>query len=70
MTCWPALNQMGALTVEARRVAGETVVGRVLEMTSQALKDKAPLERTADRLARYFLPAVLGLACSPSWLGC
>ena len=25
-------------------------------------KDKAPLERTADRLARYFLPAVLALA--------
>jgi Cu+-exporting ATPase len=57
-----ALNQSGALTVEARRVAEHTVVGRVIEMTARALKDKAPLERTADRLARYFLPAVLALA--------
>jgi Cu+-exporting ATPase len=57
-----SLNQFGALTVEARRVAEQTVAGRVLEMTARALKDKAPLERTADRLARYFLPAVLGLA--------
>ena len=57
-----SLNQMGALTIDVRKVAGETVVGRVLELTSQALKDKAPLERTADRLARYFLPAVLGVA--------
>jgi Cu+-exporting ATPase len=38
------------------------VVGRVIELTARALKDKTPLERTADRLARYFLPTVLGLA--------
>jgi Cu+-exporting ATPase len=57
-----SLNQFGALTMEARRVAEHTVVGQVIEMTARALKDKAPLERTADRLARYFLPAVLGLS--------
>src|SRR5579885_2169257 len=52
----------GALTIEAQRVAGQTVVGQVIELTARALKDKAPLERAADRLARYFLPAVLGVA--------
>lgn len=57
-----SLNQFGALTIDARRVAEHTVVGRVIELTARALKDKAPLERTADRLARYFLPVVLGLA--------
>jgi Cu+-exporting ATPase len=57
-----SLNQFGALTVQAQRVAEQTVVGRVIELTARALKDKAPLERTADRLARYFLPVVLGLA--------
>jgi P-type Cu+ transporter len=57
-----SLNQNGALTVEAKRVAEHTVVGRVIELTGKALQDKAPLERTADRLARLFLPAVLGLA--------
>jgi Cu+-exporting ATPase len=57
-----SLNQFGALTIDAQRVAEHTVVGRVIELTARALKDKAPLERTADRLARYFLPAVLGLA--------
>src|SRR5581483_2489329 len=57
-----SLNQTGALTIEAQRVANETVVARVIELTSQALLDKAPLERTADRLARFFLPVVLGLA--------
>jgi Cu+-exporting ATPase len=57
-----SLNQFGALTIDAQRVAEHTVVGRVIELTARALKDKAPLERNADRLARYFLPVVLGLA--------
>ena len=56
------LNQFGALVIEARRVAEQTVVGRVIELTARALRDKATLERTADRLARYFLPVVLALA--------
>ena len=64
-----SLNQFGALTIEAKRVAEQTVVGRVIELTSRALKDKAPLERTADRLARWFLPAVLALAAL-TFLGC
>jgi len=57
-----SLNQFGALTIEAKRVAEHTVVGRVVELTARALKDKANLERTADRLAKYFLPVVLALA--------
>jgi Cu+-exporting ATPase len=57
-----SVNQFGAITIEARRVRQETVAGRVLEMTAKALKDKAPMERHADRLARWFLPVVLGLA--------
>ena len=56
------LNQHGALVVEVRRVAEHTVVGQVVQMTARALKDKARVERTADRLARYFLPAVLAVA--------
>src|SRR5262249_15122416 len=57
-----SLNQFGALTIEARRVAEQTVAGRVIELTSKALKEKSNVERTADRLARWFLPAVLSLA--------
>src|SRR5262249_61175482 len=57
-----SFNQFGALTVEATRVQGQTVAGRVLELTAKALKDKSPVERQADRLAKYFLPAVLAIA--------
>jgi P-type Cu+ transporter len=56
------LNQFGTLTIHAERVATETLLGRIIALTAQALRDKSPVERTADRLARYFLPTVLGLA--------
>jgi len=57
-----SINQFGALTIEAKRVAQQTVAGRVIELTAKALKEKGNLERTADRMARYFLPIVLGIA--------
>jgi Cu+-exporting ATPase len=57
-----SVNQLGALTVEARKVAKQTVAGQVIEFTAAALRDKGATERLADRMARYFLPAVLGLA--------
>ncbi|HET6573864.1 MAG TPA: cation-translocating P-type ATPase family protein [Fimbriiglobus sp.] len=54
-----SVNQLGALTVEAKKVAKQTVAGQVIEFTAAALKDKGSQERLADRMARYFLPAVL-----------
>ena len=57
-----SLNGQGALTIKVRRVAQHTVVGQVVQMTAQAMQEKAPLERSVDRMARYFLPVVLILA--------
>jgi P-type Cu+ transporter len=57
-----SINQSGALTIEAQKIAERTVAGQVIEMTARALRDKTSVERTADRLARWFLPVVLGLA--------
>lgn len=57
-----SINHNGALTIEAKQVAQQTVAGRVIELTAKALKDKSNIERTADRLARCFLPIVLGIA--------
>lgn len=57
-----SVNQFGALTIEATRVREQTVAGRVIELTARALREKAPIERQADRWARWFLPIVLALA--------
>lgn len=56
--------QFGALTVEARKIAKQTIAGQVIELTAAALRDKGAGERLADRMARYFLPVVLGLAAA------
>jgi Cu+-exporting ATPase len=56
------LNQFGALTIAAERVGDDTTLAQVVRLVSEAAAKKAPLERTADRLARLFLPVVLGIA--------
>ncbi|MFO0890201.1 MAG: cation-translocating P-type ATPase family protein [Isosphaeraceae bacterium] len=52
------LNQFGRIEVRAQKVGAETTFGQVVRMVRQARGRKAELERVADRLARYFLPAV------------
>ncbi|MFT3879625.1 MAG: cation-translocating P-type ATPase family protein [Gemmatales bacterium] len=56
------VNQFGALTVEVQRVSQQTVMGQVIATTAKALQAKGKGERTADQLARYFLPTVLVIA--------
>lgn len=53
------LNQFGWLTVRVDKIGDATTFGQIIRMVSEATGRKAPLERTADRLARYFLPLVL-----------
>jgi Cu+-exporting ATPase len=52
------INQFGLIEVRAEKVGHETTFGQVLRLVAEAQHRKAPLERAADRLARYFLPVV------------
>lgn len=56
------VNQFGWLTVTAERVGNNTTFAQVVSLVSAAGERKTTLEREADRLARYFLPAVLLVA--------
>jgi Cu+-exporting ATPase len=62
------LNQFGSLNVRVEKVGAETTVGQIARMVAEATAKKTPLERTADRLARYFLPVVL-LAAGATLVG-
>jgi Cu+-exporting ATPase len=62
------LNQFGAVVVDVEAVGEETTFGQIVRLVGSATARKAPLERTADRLARYFLPAVL-LAAAATLVG-
>lgn len=56
------LNQMGSLTITAHKVGAETTLANIVRLVADATERKTPLERTADKLARLFLPVVLGIA--------
>ncbi len=56
------VNQFGRLEIRALKLGSETTLGQVIRLLSESQRHRAPIERTADRYARRFLPIVLGLA--------
>jgi Cu+-exporting ATPase len=56
------LNGNGLLHVRVSRAGAETTLARVVRLVQDAKEGRAPVERLADRYARYFLPALLAAA--------
>jgi P-type Cu+ transporter len=56
------VNGTGWLLVRAERVGSETVLAQIVQMVSNAQRSRAPIQRLADRVAAYFVPAVLAAA--------
>jgi len=56
------LNQVGAIEVRVERVGRETTYGRIVEAVERAERSRAPIQKTADRLAGYLVYFALGAA--------
>lgn len=56
------MNRTGAIEIKATKVGKDTTVARIEEMIREAQGRKAPVERTVDRFAKYFVPAVIAFA--------
>ena len=56
------LNTTGTLTFRATRVGADTVLARIIRLVSDAQGSRAPIQRLADIVTGYFVPAVLCLA--------
>lgn len=56
------MNQQGSFVMEARRVGRETVLSQIVQMVAQAQRSRAPIQRLADHVSAWFVPAVLGAA--------
>ncbi|MEN6350725.1 MAG: cation-translocating P-type ATPase [Syntrophomonas sp.] len=52
----------GMLVVEVERAGQESTLGRLIQLVQDAENVKAPILRTADRYAKYFTPAIIGLS--------
>jgi Cu+-exporting ATPase len=56
------LNVAGALRFEATKVGRHTALAQIIRVVQQAQASKAPVQRLADVVSAYFVPAVIGLA--------
>ncbi len=56
------INQSGMLTIEATGVGSETALARLIQLVQATQQSKAPIQRTADKVASVFVPVVLCIA--------
>jgi P-type Cu+ transporter len=56
------VNGKGSLVIRAERVGGEMLLAQIVKMVSEAQRSRAPIQRLADVVAGYFVPAVVASA--------
>ena len=56
------VNGTGSLIMRADEIGADTMLARIVTMVSEAQRSRAPIQRLADTVSGYFVPAVLGVA--------
>ncbi|HAJ45454.1 MAG TPA: haloacid dehalogenase [Alphaproteobacteria bacterium] len=64
------VNQTGSLIVEAQRVGSETMLSQIVHLVADAQRSRAPIQRLADQVSGWFVPAVIVIAVTAffGWL--
>lgn len=57
-----SLNGTGSFVMRADKVGAETLLSRIVQMVAQAQRSRAPIQRMADKVSGWFVPAVLAAA--------
>ena len=53
------MNQSGGLLMRAEKIGRDTMLARIVQMVADAQRSRAPIQRLADRVSGYFVPAVI-----------
>src|SRR5215217_973831 len=63
------INRSGLLKVKATKVGQDTVLSQIIGLVQEARTGKAPMQRMADQIAKYFVPAVVlvAIASAAGW---
>ena len=56
------LNSTGSFLMRADKIGRDTVLAQIVQMVAQAQRSRAPIQRLADRVAGWFVPAVIAVA--------
>jgi len=56
------LNTTGGFVMRAEKVGRDTMLARIVQMVAEAQRSRAPIQRLADQVAGYFVPAVIAIA--------
>src|SRR5262249_52887186 len=56
------LNARGSFIMPVDRVGADTLLGRIVDMVAQAQRSRAPIQRLADQVSAWFVPAVIAVA--------
>ena len=67
------VNAKGTLVIRAKKVGTDTVLSQIVQMVADAQRTRAPIQKLADVVAAYFVPAVIGVAVAAflvwAWIG-
>ncbi len=56
------INKAGSVRAKAEKVGADTVLSKIVQLVEEAQMARAPIQRMADRISGYFVPAVLAIA--------
>src|SRR5437868_175211 len=56
------VNQTGSFLMRAERIGSDTLLAQIVQMVAEAQRSRAPIQKLADRVSGYFVPAVISIA--------
>jgi Cu+-exporting ATPase len=56
------LNQTGSILMRAEKIGSETLLAQIIQMVAEAQRTRAPIQKLADTVSGYFVPAVIAIA--------